>query len=517
MVQGTASSVGKSTLVAALCRILRQDGWDVAPFKSQNMSLNSFVTRDGAEMGRAQVVQAEAAGVEPAVDMNPILLKPEADNRSQVVVMGKPLSTLSAKDYFSRTMDLWPVVTESVERLRDLYDVLVIEGAGSPAEINLKDSDLVNMRVARYCDSPVILVADIDRGGVFASIVGTLELLEPEERALVAAVVINKFRGDLSLLTPGLTWLEERTGIPVAGVLPYYRDIHIAEEDSVPLERRRQMKAKESYVLDIAVIGLPHISNFDDFDPIEQEEGVRLRYVEANDALGEPDLIVLPGTKSTVADLEHLERLGIAGEVVSRSRGGTPVIGICGGYQMLGERILDPQRIESRETEVRGLGLLPVTTTFSPVKSTHQVKGRVVYERGEGILQNAAGLPVAGYEIHMGQSASDSASAPFSVEERSCTPSEGLHGCVSADGDVLGTYIHGLFHSEGLRRSILSELAARKGLPLQLGGEVVSKEEQYDRLAALVRGNLDMDLVYRVTGLGDGSASGGGGRNPFTE
>jgi len=499
MVQGTASSVGKSILVTALCRILRQDGWKVAPFKAQNMSLNSFVTRDGGEIGRAQVVQAEAAGVEPTVEMNPILLKPEADHRSQVVVRGKPLGGFAAKDYYALRAQLWPVVTESLEKLLTEYDVVLIEGAGSPAEVNLKDRDIVNMRVALHCRAPVILAADIDRGGVFASLVGTLELLEPEERSLIKAFVINKFRGDLSLLEPGLRWLEERTKIPVAGVIPYYHDIHIAEEDSVSLERRRAMKQKCDYVLDVAVIGLPHISNFDDFDPLEQEEGVRLRYVEPGDQLEEPDLIILPGTKSTMNDLAYLKSVGLAGRIMDHSRRGKPVIGICGGYQMLGGKLLDPGRVESADSEAEGLGLLPVITTFFPVKSTHQIRATVM--AGKGFLEGASGLSLSGYEIHMGQTSGMETMAPFRIDERSRKVCQDFDGCLSSDGNVLGTYLHGLFHNEALRRSILCDLAARKGVAFQATGKVLSKEEQYDRLADWVRGSLDMELIYRTIDL----------------
>ena len=499
MVQGTASSVGKSILVTALCRILRQDGWKVAPFKAQNMSLNSFVTRDGGEIGRAQVVQAEAAGVEPTVEMNPILLKPEADYCSQVVVKGKPLGRMMATEYYSSRQQLWSVVTESLDKLLAQYDVVLIEGAGSPAEVNLKERDIVNMRVALHCRAPVLLVADIDRGGVFAFLVGTLELLEPEERALIEAFVINKFRGDLSLLTPGLRWLEERTGIPVAGVIPYYHDIHVAEEDSVSLERRLAMKRKSDYVLDVAVIGLPHISNFDDFDPLEQEEGIRLRYVEPGDQLEKPDLIILPGTKSTMADLAYLKSVGLAQQIIDHSRRGTPIIGICGGYQMLGRKLLDPGRVESADSEAEGLGLLPVTTTFFPVKSTHQIRGTVVI--GRGLLQGASGLSLSGYEIHMGQTGGAETPAPFRIDERSRKSCQEFDGCLSVDGNVLGTYLHGLFHNEALRRSILTNLAARKGVAFYLAAKVLSKEEQYDRLADLVRGNLDMELIYRAMGL----------------
>jgi len=499
MVQGTASSVGKSIMVTALCRILKQDGWNVAPFKAQNMSLNSFVTCDGGEIGRAQVVQAEAAGVEPTVEMNPILLKPEADNRSQVVVMGRPWRAALAEEYYSLREQLWKVITGALETLASQYDVLLIEGAGSPAEVNLKDRDMVNMRVALHCKAPVLLVADIDRGGIFASLVGTLELLEPEERDLVRGFVINKFRGDLSLLEPGVKWLEERTKIPVVGIIPYYHDIQIAEEDSVSLERRRAMREKDAYVLDIAVIGLPHISNFDDFDPLQQEEGVRLRYVEDNDQLGKPDLIILPGTKSTMADLFYLKRQGLAERIVDQARRGAPVIGICGGYQMMGDVILDPDHVESPAAETVGLGLLPVVTTFFSVKSTYQVRGQVVSEKG--LLEGASGLSLSGYEIHMGRSEGTKILSPFRIDERSRKPCQEMDGCLSPDGNHLGTYIHGLFHNEGLRRSLLVSLAARKGVIFRPQARVISKEEQYDRLAALVRCSLNMELVYHIIGL----------------
>ncbi len=456
----------------------------MAPFKAQNMSLNSFVTQDGLEMGRAQVVQAEAACVEPSIEMNPILLKPEGDNRSQVIVMGRPIDTLPAREYFGLKEQLWSAVTDSLGKLSAEYDVIVVEGAGSPAEVNLKDRDIVNMRVAQHLRAPVLLVSDIDRGGVFASIVGTLELLTSEERTLVKGLVINKFRGDLSLLISGLEWIEQRTGIKVLGVIPYYHDIYIAEEDSVSLERRRDMKTQSDFVLDIAV---------------EQEEGVRLRYVEANDSLGDPDLIILPGTKSTIADLQYLESWAIGEEIARLAKQGTPVIGICGGYQMLGELILDPNHVESTRSQMKGLGLLPVTTTFLPSKSTHQVRGTVTSR--SGLLQSAQGLPITGYEIHMGHTNQNGLDSPFLIEERSARPCRDQDGATSVDGNVLGTYVHGLFHNEGLRRAILKELAIRKGVSLSLTNAVFSKEEAYDRLADLVRGSLDMDYIYRIMGV----------------
>ncbi len=419
MIQGSASSVGKSTLVTALYRIFKQDGWNVAPFKAQNMSLNSYVTGDSAEMGRAQVVQAAAACVEPMVEMNPVLLKPEADNRSQVVFLGLPLASLAAKDYYALRTKLWKGISESLDSLMDRYELVIMEGAGSPAKINLKKHAMVNMRVALHCRAPVVLVADIDRGGVFASLVGTLELLDPPERALIKTIVINKFRGDLSLLPPGLDWLENRTGVPVAGVIPYYHDISIAEENSVSLEQRRAMKAKDKFLLDIAVIGLGHISNFDDFDPLEQETQVRVRYVQANDDLGAPDLIIGPGTKNTMTDLAELRSRGLDQTVVDRSRNGIPVIGICGGYQMLGQRIHDPEQVESPTLQAPGLGLLPVSTTFLLTKMTRQVCGRVAADKG--LLSGALDLPIRGYGIHMGETDGVTILA-FTIEERSRKP-----------------------------------------------------------------------------------------------
>jgi adenosylcobyric acid synthase len=499
MVQGTASSVGKSTLVTALCRILKQEGLSVAPFKAQNMSLNSFVTPDGGEIGRAQAVQAEAAGIEPTVEMNPVLLKPEADNRCQLIVKGKPLRHLAAADYPSIQKILWHAITESVDLLLARYDAVVIEGAGSPAEVNLKDRDLVNMRVALYSNAPVLLVADIDRGGVFASLVGTLELLDPREAALIKAFVINKFRGDLSLLRPGLDWLEQRTNIAVAGVVPYYYDIHIAEEDSVALEKHRAMKNPKNYSLDIAVIALPHMANFDDFDPFEHEPEIRLRYVEPNDELGKPDLIILPGTKSTMADLRYLREIGRDKEIIERVKQGTPIIGVCGGYQMLGESICDPERMESTEAQIAGLALLPISTRFLAVKSTHQVKARALPR--QGLLQNTGGMQITGYEIHMGETAGDALSAPFQIIERSQQTSKGTDGCLSTDGNVLGTYIHGLFHNEDFRRAILSDLAARKGCIFAPTQTSLSQKEPYDRLASLVRSSLDMKLIFRLLDL----------------
>ena len=500
MVQGTASHVGKSILVAALCRIFRQDGFRVAPFKAQNMSNNSYVTRDGGEIGRAQAVQAEAAGVEAIVEMNPVLLKPEADHISQVVLMGRPLLSARTKDYFGLKSQLWDSVSSSLDYLRGEYDLVIAEGAGSPAEINLKATEIVNMRVARYANAPVLLCGDIDRGGVFAAIVGTLELLEPEERDIVKGFVINKFRGDIDLLTDGLTWLEERTGIPVVGVVHHYRDIHIPEEDSVALDLAAPVSADP--VLDIAVVQVPHISNFDDFDTLAREPGVSLRYVDSADRLGKPDMVILPGTKTTIPDLAWMNRQGITEAVRRLHRDGAAVVGICGGFQMLGTRVYDPDKIESSDTEMEGLGLLPITTVFAGSKETHRIKGRV--ELDAGLLTGARGAEITGYEIHMGRTTGEGARAPFIVNDRSDVPvtaETAQEGLLDDSGRVLGTYIHGLFHNGGLRRAVLQNLARAKGVSLPPPAQDAAMDGEYDKLADWVRSALNMDLVYEMTGL----------------
>ena len=505
MVQGTTSHAGKSLMTAALCRIFAQDGLRVAPFKAQNMSLNSFVTPDGGEFGRAQAVQAEAARIAPTVEMNPILLKPEGNRKSQVVVMGKPTRVASAREYYEMKLRLWPLVTQALDTLRNQYDIVVIEGAGSPAEINLREHEIVNMRVARYANAPVIIVGDIDRGGVFASLVGTMALLEPEEQALVKAFVINKFRGDPSLLDSGFDILRERTGVGVAGVIPWFDDIHIPEEDSLGLDPPRAWNSSQSDdFIDIAVVRLPRIANFDDFDPLYREERVRLRYVNNANEMGAPDLIILPGSKTTVADLEWIRQSGIADAVAARRCAGTPVIGVCGGYQMLGERILDPEGVESTLRETRGLGLLPITTTFAATKTTHQVRGKVSAS-SSGILAGNGGSAIAGYEIHMGQSYDNGgddgkSDAPFRITERSGKTVDSLDGAIDADGLTLGTYMHGLFHNHSLRHTLLTNIARRKGIELP-DGAILDLDAEYDKLAALIRRSVDMDAVYAMVGL----------------
>ena len=505
MVQGTASHVGKSVLVSALCRMLRQDGFRVAPFKAQNMSNNSYVTPDGGEIGRAQAVQAEAAGVDARVEMNPVLLKPEADSHAQVVLLGRPLTSARARDYFDLKATLWASVANSLDTLRHQYDVVVIEGAGSPAEINLKATEIVNMRVALHADAPVLLCGDIDRGGVFASLVGTLQLLDDAERATVKGLLINKFRGDVSLLADGLTWLENYTGKPVVGVVHHYRDIHIPEEDSVALDLSPS-SGTDAAVLDVAVAQLPHISNFDDFDPLAREPAVALRYVQHRDQLGRPDLIILPGSKTTIPDLLWLERQGLTPAIAAAYQRGAAIIGICGGYQMLGRKLYDPDGIESTVPAADGLGLLPLTTTFAGTKETHRVQAAVRPEAAHpgALLAGAAGAPVSGYEIHMGRTVGEGVIPAFAVSDRAdaaVTPATAFDGAVDASGRVLGTYIHGLFHNAAVRRHILQELARRKGVTLPPVGAEVARDREYDRLADWVRSSLRMPLVYAMAGL----------------
>ena len=495
MIQGTGSSVGKSILVAALCRIFKQDGLKVAPYKSQNMSLNSFVTKDGGEMGRAQVVQAEAAGVEPSVDMNPILLKPEADARSQVVVLGKPAKTLPASSYYLYTPELLSIAEESLNRLRANYDLIIIEGAGSPAEINLKAREIVNMRIAKMANAPVLLVGDIDKGGVFASLVGTIALLDDDERNYIKGFIINKFRGDVSLLTPGLDQLEEMTSLPVIGVVPYYHDIFIDEEDSV-----RCQPQSTSADIDIAVIHFSRISNSTDFEPLQQENNVTVRYVKRLEELGNPDVIILPGSKSTISDMTQMRETGLAEIIVQKAKQGTPILGICGGFQMLGNRINDPAHTESSKDSATGLGLLDVVTTFDPDKTTWQARATGFAQHG--IFSGLDNKEITGYEIHMGQTLGEHVTPAFKILQRGPQLTDHLDGAVDKNGTVVGTYLHGLFDNALVRQTFLSYLGTRKGLNiLHTPTHSISKEEHYNKLADHVRQNLKMDLIRDICGL----------------
>ena len=448
-------------------------------------------------MGRAQVVQAEAAGLEPAVDMNPILLKPEANSRCQVVVMGKPVMTVTAGGYGRQTHKLIPVVKEALARLRSAYDIVVIEGAGSPAEINIKENEIVNMYIAKLADAPVLLVGDIDKGGVFASLVGTLALLDEAEKDYIRGFIINKFRGDIALLQPGLDYLEKYTSRPVIGVLPYYHNILIPEEDSVYLgDSARAENADE--IINIAVIHLPRLSNSTDFEPLQLEDGVKVHYVKTVDELGYPDAIILPGTKSTIADLTHLWQSGLADSIIHRAKSGTPVVGICGGFQMLGREINDPARVESEKDSTPGLGLLEVVTVFQPQKTTRQVRAQVL--SNEGLLESLQGEEVIGYEIHMGQTSGNDTRPLFLI-----TGQEGqadyVDGAMARDGFIFGSYLHGLFDNANFRHAFLSRLRQRKGLSSVPKRTIVSREQQYDKLADIVRHSLNLKLIYKICGL----------------
>lgn len=502
MLQGTSSDVGKSIITAALGRIFLQDGYRTAPFKGQNMALNSYVTEDGGEMGRAQVVQAAACKIKPDVRMNPVLLKPVQNSCSQVVVLGTPVGNYSASEYHTGFKDkAWAVVQESLKILGEDFDVLVIEGAGSPAEVNLKKNDIVNMAVAKETGSPVLLIADIDRGGAIASVVGTLALLDDEERDLVKGILINKFRGDINLLKPAFDIILEKTGKPVVGVIPYLDNINIPEEDSVAVEKKKKKnmtteKTGEE-MLDIALIRLPHISNFTDFDSLETEPDVNLRYVFGKGELGSPDLIIIPGSKNTLGDMNFLQETGLAAEIIRQNDSGVPVAGICGGYQILGRKMYDPHKTESDHLEFPGLGLLDVETTFLTEKTTVQNTGRITGP-SEGLLQDCTDMEITGYEIHMGESVLGGKSA--SVIE---TAEKTSDGAVSPDGWVLGTYFHGIFDNDAFRRTFLNNIRGKKGLlPLD---EIVSvdeiQENAYNRLADIVRENLDMDYICEVMGL----------------
>jgi adenosylcobyric acid synthase len=503
MVQGTASSVGKSLLVTGLCRLLHRSGLRVAPFKSQNMALNAHVTLDGGEIGRAQAVQAEAAGVIATVDMNPILLKPEGDARSQVVVLGRSVGSMSAREYHEHKPDLRRIIAECLQRLRANHDVVVIEGAGSPAEINLRERDIVNMHVARIADAPVLLVGDIDRGGVFAAIVGTMELLEPDERARVAGFVINKFRGDITLLRPGLEFLEKRTGVPVVGVVPYVPRLRIADEDSVSLDARRRRGPVGPDDLEVAVVCLPRISNYDDVQALEHEPGVVVRFVERAEDIARADLVIVPGTKSTMADLAWLRESGLAAALTRRARREEPVIGICGGCEILGERIEDPDRVESTESAAEGLGLLPIRTHFGRSKTTARVVAR---SAGRGFFGGdiSRSARFEGYEIHMGRIATTrSEVAAFEITERGgrreCTDD----GAVDASGAVVGTMIHGLLEDNELRSTILRALRRRRGLTEPTSAAPMpTRDDEYNRLADAVGESLNADWLDQVLGHG---------------
>ena len=518
MVQGTMSNAGKSLLVAGLCRIFHEDGYRVAPFKAQNMALNSFITDEGLEMGRAQVVQAEAAGIAPDARMNPILLKPTTDVGSQVIVRGVAQGNMTAREYYRNKRALLPVVRETYASLASEYDIIVIEGAGSPAEVNLREDDLVNMGMAAIADAPVLLVGDIDRGGVFAQLLGTIELLEPEERARIQGLIINKFRGDKTILDPGLDILEARTGKAVLGVVPYL-DVALEDEDSLStaLEQRQAEGG-----LDIAVIRLPRISNFTDFTALATEPGVSVRYVSSVRELGEPDVLILPGTKSTIRDLDWLRSTGLEAKILQKQARGTLILGICGGFQMLGTEVVDVEGVEGPAgARTRGLGLLPLRTEFEAEKTRTQT--RLVLEGLTGEFAVLNGQRVDGYEIHMGRTMPDrrttdavprgdapddstlwrdEAMVPAGLASGAVTTSHPADSCLYAQaGNVFGTYLHGFFDRDGLRNAFVERLCRRKGIDPG-DREVVNyeafKEAQFAKLSAALRASLDMARIYEI-------------------
>lgn len=505
MIQGTMSNVGKSLIAAGLCRVFKQDGFRVAPFKSQNMALNSFITEEGLEMGRAQVVQAEACGIKPSVAMNPILLKPTTDVGSQVIVNGRPVGNMKASEYFRRKKNLIPDIMAAYSRLASENDIIVIEGAGSPAEINLKSDDIVNMGLAELVDAPVLLAGDIDRGGVFAQLAGTMLLLEEHERARVRGLIINKFRGDASILRPGLDMIEDICKKPVIGVVPY-TDADIDDEDSLTerfLRRHAAQDAtdkKSSAHAVVCVIRLPRISNFSDFTILEATPGVDLIYADTVYDLEGADIIIIPGSKSTISDLEWLKRKGFGNALIRAARNGTSIIGICGGYQMLGESIIDDNGSEtdSPHTEAAGLGLLPVTTSFTNASEKETARtDAVICASDSDIYGRLGGIKVSGYEIHMGFSKiTDSSGRSFAARDGGGAGAARCDGCVR--GSVMGTYIHGIFDCREFTEGLLEGV---KHTDFSVPDMAVYKEMQYDKLAAAVRGGLDMKAVYGIMGM----------------
>jgi len=489
MVQGTGSSVGKSVLCAAFLRIMKQDGYSAAPFKAQNMALNSFVTKAGLEMGRAQVTQAQAAGVEPDVRMNPVLLKPTSDRRSQVIVDGKAIGTMTAMEYHQYKPALRQRIRKTYDALEESVDCVVIEGAGSPAEINLREGDIVNMSMAETADAPVILVGDINLGGVFASLLGTIMLLTDEERARVKGVIINKFRGDVKILEPGLRMLEERIQLPVLGVVPWM-DVELEDEDSVTERFERRCGEGD---LDVAVVKLRHISNFTDFQSLALQPGVKVRYAQTAKELENADLIVLPGTKNTIEDLIDLRNRGMDAAIVRHARSGGMVIGVCGGYQMLGRVLHDPEHVESRVPDLAGLDLLDMEVTFEKEKYTAQASGTV--NCGAGWLADANGVTVDGYEIHAGQNQLGEQAVPWlQINGR-------VDGVMNPKGNVMGSYLHGLFDDGQLFAAIASHIRKQKGMDGETQTPVsleAFREREFDRIAEIVRASVDMDAIYRI-------------------
>ena len=497
MLQGTASNVGKSIITTGLCRIFKQDNNKVIPFKSQNMALNSFITKEGLEMGRAQVSQAEACGLEPIADMNPILLKPNGNNKSQVIVRGKVVGDMSSKEYYEYKLELTKVLGEIFKGFEEKFDIVVMEGAGSCAEINLMDRDISNMGMAKIADAPVILIGDIDRGGVFASIAGTMLLLPEEDRKRVKGVIINKFRGRKELLETGIKMLEDIIKVPVLGVVPY-TDIKIEEEDSVTIRFRQKSKKADIH---IEVVRTPHMSNFTDFNIFETQEDVSLRYVDYGESFGNPDILIIPGTKSTIDDLIFLRESGLENQIKELHKKGKLIIGICGGYQMLGKVLKDPYHVENDIEEIEGIGILDVETTFELEKTTTQVKA-ILGDNFHGYLENLDKKEVSGYEIHMGVTTREKNSNNFvTVTEKLGEKISYEVGSVNNECNVFGTYIHGIFDDIDFTRNLLNNIRKMKGLD-PINSKVESFEEfknkEYDKLADFLREHLDMEKIYEI-------------------
>lgn len=486
MVVGTSSGAGKSITVTALCRVLTKDGYKVSPFKSQNMALNSFVTKSGLEMGRAQVVQAYACMIEPEAYMNPILLKPTTDRKIQIIVNGKSIGNMSGIEYGKFKTSLKPEIMKSYDYIKENYDISILEGAGSPVEINIKGEDIANMKMAEMADSPVILVADIDRGGVFASIYGTIMLMSEKERARVKGVIINKFRGDINILKSGLEEIEKLTGVPVIGVMPY-TNVDIEDEDSVT-ERFKRLQKKKG--INISVIKLKHISNFTDIDALRMVEDINIKYINSVDEMGEEDIIIIPGTKNTIDDLKELKDNGIATEIIKASKNGKVIIGICGGFQMLGEKIKDPYGIESEIKEIPGLGLLELETVMEKEKNTTQYEGKL--SNCTGLLEGLEGEKIKGYEIHQGVTFGNE--SKVNDEDRIVTIIKGEN--------IFATYLHGIFENEKITRNILNKVRAKKGIELQMKGITFDeyREQQLDKLEKIFRENVDIDKIYEILG-----------------
>ena len=492
MIQGTGSGVGKSLLTAAFCRYFYQAGYKVAPFKAQNMALNSFVTERGEEMGRAQVYQAEACGLKPDVLMNPILLKPSGDNNSQVIVMGKPDGSRNAKDFYSRHLKHKEVVTQALEELRNKYELVIIEGAGSPAEINLKKTDLVNMFIAKKAEAPVLLVGDIDRGGVFAWLKGTYDLLPKNEQDRIFGFIINKFRGDLDLLQPGIEQFEEMMGKPVLGVVPYCRDLVVDEEDSVP-QRFYSADKNELEVLHVAVIELPRMSNFTDLSPLAHDPSISIQYVRHPAQMGNPDLIILPGSKNTVNDMNFLNQQCLSREILERHEAGTMILGICGGFQMLGKKIKDPENLESCEVETDGLGLFDFETTLNPEKLTRQVQLETVKSH-----VFPEGVQCEGYEIHMGRTKFKTTYPTLFSAQNDYNPMN--FGITNQSGTVIGTYLHGFLDKDLFRENILRYIRSQKGMlePQNKFNYAKFRTRELNKLADLVKTSINMGAIEKM-------------------